>query len=102
MANPIGSGTVLPTVNIRPPADTDIVKLIGYKQTPFDTQVGGDHYKDMAIQPIEYISKNKMGFFEGCVVKYVTRYKNKGGKQDLEKAIHMLELLIESEYPSEI
>ena len=60
-----------------------------------DTQVGGNHYKDLAIQPVEYIFKNNIGYFEGCVIKYVTRWKNKGGVQDLEKAKHFLELLIE-------
>ena len=62
---------------------------------PLDKQVGGDHYKDLAIQPVEYIFKNNLGYFEGCVIKYVTRWKNKGGVQDLEKAKHFLELLIE-------
>lgn len=60
-----------------------------------DKQVGGNHYKDLAIQPVEYIFKNNIGYFEGCVIKYVTRWKNKGGLQDLEKAKHFLELLIE-------
>lgn len=62
---------------------------------PFDTQVGGNHYKNLAIQPVEYIFKNNIGYFEGCVIKYVTRWKNKGGVQDLEKAKHFLELLID-------
>lgn len=60
-----------------------------------DTQVGGDHYKNLAIQPVEYIFKNNIGYFEGCVIKYVTRWKDKGGVQDLLKAKHFLELLIE-------
>lgn len=60
-----------------------------------DTQVGGNHYKNLAIQPVEYIFKNKLGYFEGCVIKYVTRWKSKGGVQDLEKAKHFLELLID-------
>lgn len=62
---------------------------------PLDTQVGGNHYKNLAIQPVEYIFKNNLGYFEGCVIKYVTRWKDKGGVQDLEKAKHFLELLIE-------
>lgn len=61
----------------------------------FDKQVGGDHYKSMKIQPVEYISANGLGFLEGNVIKYITRYKVKGGAKDLEKAIHCLELLIE-------
>lgn len=60
-----------------------------------DVQHGGDHYKTMPIQPIEYISANGIGFIEGNVIKYVSRWKNKGGVQDLQKAKHMLEMLIE-------
>ena len=66
------------------------------------TQVGGSHYKDMKIQPVDYIHANGLGFIEGCVVKYVSRHKSKNGKQDLEKAIHFLQLLIEREYPKQI
>lgn len=61
-------------------------------------QVAGSHYKDLAIQPIEYCQKNNMNYCESNVVKYVTRHKSKNGKQDLEKAIHCLQLLIEMEY----
>ena len=61
-------------------------------------QVGGNHYKDKAIQPIEYIHANKMGFCEGNVVKYITRWKPEKGKSDILKAIHYLELLLEIEY----
>ena len=60
-------------------------------------QVGGSHYKGKAIQPIEYIHANKMGFCEGNVVKYITRWKEKNGVADLEKAKHYIELLIELE-----
>ena len=60
-------------------------------------QVGGSHYKDKAIQPIEYIHANNLGFCAGNVIKYVTRYKDKNGLQDLEKAKHYLEMLIELE-----
>jgi len=61
-----------------------------------DKQVGGNHYKDMPIQPIEYIIKNGLGFCEGNVVKYITRYNSKGGIEDIEKALHYCELLLES------
>ena len=64
-----------------------------------ETQVGGDHYKDRAIQPVEFIYANGLGFCEGNVVKYVTRHRDKRGREDLEKAIHYLQLLIEMEYP---
>lgn len=62
--------------------------------TPLDVQIGGDHYKDKAIQPITYIQANNLGFLEGCVIKRVTRWKEKNGVEDLRKAVHELELLI--------
>jgi hypothetical protein len=62
-----------------------------------DVQIGGGHYKELAIQPVEYIHKNNLGFIEGCVVKYVTRWRNKGGIDDLRKAVHFLQILIELE-----
>lgn len=61
------------------------------------TQVGGNHYKDMPIQPVEYIHKNGIGYFEGCVIKYVSRWRKKNGVEDLKKARHFLDLLIEFE-----
>jgi hypothetical protein len=60
-----------------------------------NTQVGGSHYRDKGIQPIIYIHANNLGFCEGNVVKYVTRWRDKNGVADLKKAIHYLELLIE-------
>ena len=60
-------------------------------------QEGGSHYKDLAIQPVEYIHANGLGFCEGSVVKYVTRWRSKNGIQDLKKARHFLDLLIELE-----
>jgi hypothetical protein len=60
-------------------------------------QVGGTHYTSMKIQPVEYILANNIGFIEGCVIKYVSRWKAKGGVQDLEKARHFINLLIENE-----
>lgn len=65
-----------------------------------DVQIGGDHYKDCAIQPAVYSQKNKLGFLEGCVVKRVTRHDKPTGKgrQDIEKAIHELQLVLEIEY----
>ena len=61
---------------------------------PQDKQIGGSHYKDFHIQPYEFISKNNLSFFQGNVIKYVCRYKNKNGIQDLEKIIHYCELEI--------
>lgn len=60
-----------------------------------DKQVGGSHYKDNAIQPWDYIVRNEIGYLEGNVIKYVSRWKDKGGVADLEKAKHYLEKLIE-------
>lgn len=66
-----------------------------------DVQVGGGHYKDMTIQPAEFITRNKIGWLEGNVIKRVCRWRNKDGVQDLRKAIHELELLIEMEQPQD-
>ena len=58
-------------------------------------QVGGNHYKDKAIQPWEVIERNHMGFFDGNALKYLMRFRDKGGVEDLQKAIHYIEKLIE-------
>lgn len=63
--------------------------------TALEKQIGGSHYKDFAIQPVEFIYKNNIGFLEGNAIKYICRWKKKGGKQDIEKAIHYLNLLME-------
>lgn len=60
-----------------------------------DRQVGGSHYQERAIQPIDYIIANKLNFCEGSVVKYITRHRFKNGIEDLEKAKHYVEFLIE-------
>lgn len=65
-------------------------------------QVGGGHYKSLAIQPVEYIHANKIGYFEGNVIKYVTRWRDKGGRHDLEKAKHYIDLLLELEVKSQL
>ena len=62
-----------------------------------DVQIGGDHYKNHGIQPVEFIHANKLDFFQGNVIKYVTRWRAKGGLKDLEKAKHYLEMYIELE-----
>lgn len=61
---------------------------------PLATQVGGNHYKDLKIQPVEYIHANNIGYMEGNVIKYVSRWRAKNGIKDLEKAKHYIELLI--------
>ena len=62
------------------------------------TQVGGNHYKKMVIQPAEFINKNKLLFAEGNAIKYICRHSNKGGIQDIDKAIHYLEMVKERDY----
>jgi hypothetical protein len=62
-----------------------------------ETQVGGDHYKDMGIQPAEYVHRNKIPYLEGSVIYYVTRWRKKNGIEDLKKARHTLDLIIEME-----
>lgn len=62
-----------------------------------ERQVAGNHYKDMPIQPVEYIHANAMGYLEGNVVKYVSRWRKKNGLADLEKAKHYIDLLIQLE-----
>jgi hypothetical protein len=68
---------------------------------PLDIQVGGDHYKKYKIQPVEYIQANRLGWVEGSIIKYATRWRDKGGKQDLEKIKHLVELLIALEEKEE-
>ena len=62
-----------------------------------DIQIGGSHYKDLKIQPIDYIMGNSLGYCEGNVVKYVSRWRDKGGIEDLRKAKHYIDFLIAHE-----
>ena len=66
-----------------------------------DTQVSGNHYKDMAIQPVEFIYKNKMDYLSGNVIKYISRHKSKNGAEDVKKAIHYCQLILLMEYGNE-
>ena len=68
---------------------------------PYDKQIGGSHYQNMKIQPAEFINKNEMKFAEGNAIKYICRHINKGGKQDLEKAKHYIDMIIERDYGDE-
>lgn len=63
-------------------------------------QIAGTHYKQTAIQPWDYVAANNLGYFEGSAIKYITRWRNKGGIADIQKAIHFLEKLIELESPA--
>ena len=65
--------------------------------TALSKQVAGNHYKDLPIQPVEYIHANALGYFEGNVIKYISRWRKKGGIKDLEKVKHYVDLLIELE-----
>jgi hypothetical protein len=63
-----------------------------------DKQIDGTHYKDMPIQPIEFITKNKLDWYQGNIIKYASRHHNKGGADDLRKVIHYAELALEAQY----
>ena len=78
----------------------NIVNEVDYQYNEGDAmakQVGGNHYSKLAIQPVEYITKNKLNYLQGNVIKYITRYKDKNGLQDLQKARHYVDMLIELE-----
>lgn len=67
----------------------------------FDTQVGGGHYKELAIQPMQYSMANKLDACQHTIIKYVTRFRQKGGLADLQKARHVIDMLIELEMVKE-
>ena len=64
----------------------------------YNKQIGGTHYKKMKIQPSKFVIENKLLFPEGSVIKYIVRHQDKGGKEDLEKAKHMIDMIIERDY----
>jgi hypothetical protein len=64
----------------------------------YKKQIGGSHYKDMVIQPSQFINKNKLLFAEGNAIKYICRHAHKGGKEDLLKAKHYIDMIIERDY----
>ena len=68
---------------------------------PYEKQVGGNLYQTMKIQPAEFINKNQMKFAEGNAIKYICRHINKGGEQDLQKAKHYIDMIIERDYGDE-
>ena len=81
------------TMELTPEEEQELEHMLA--TSALNKQVGGSHYRDKGIQPIIYIHANDLGFCEGNVVKYVTRWRDKNGVADLRKAIHYLELLIE-------
>ena len=74
-----------------------IREVLEENRTALATQIGGEHYKSLKIQPIEFIHANNIPFPEGCAIKYLCRWRDKGGIKDLEKARHFIDLLIELE-----
>lgn len=70
-------------------------------QSALDTQVGGSHYKRFKIQPVEFIHQNGIGYMAGNVIKYISRYQEKNGIEDLKKARHYIDMMIEFEQEAE-
>jgi hypothetical protein len=83
------------TLEMTPEEEQELERMVA--TSALNRQVGGAHYRDKGIQPIIYIHANNLGFCEGNVVKYITRWREKNGIADLEKAKHYIELLIELE-----
>ena len=74
----------------------DMFKDMAYDS--LEKQVGGKHYKSMKIQPAQFINENKLLFAEGNAIKYICRHSNKGKEEDIKKAIHYLERILERDY----
>lgn len=93
--NPFDRYDVYPVHQVNSPAHIS--------QSAFATQVGGSHYKGMKIQPMEYALTNNLGYCEATALKYISRWKLKGGIADLDKAIHFIQLLKEyaTKHPEE-
>lgn len=85
------------SVNESPLSGLPYRGMTDHRSSALDMQIGGTHYKDFPIQPIEFIHKNGLGFIAGNVIKYVCRYRAKGGTVDLLKARHYIDMLIEQE-----
>tara|TARA_R110002020_G_scaffold348159_2_gene561835 strand:- start:1140 stop:1355 length:216 start_codon:yes stop_codon:yes gene_type:complete len=68
------------------------------KKSVWDKQIGGKHYRTLKIQPSKFVVENKLLFPEGSAIKYICRHSHKGGKEDLLKAIHFIEMIIERDY----
>ena len=76
--------------------DSSIFKGTGYKS--LDKQHGGKHYQSFKIQPAEFINENQLLFAEGNAIKYICRHSAKGKEEDIKKAIHYLEMILERDY----
>ena len=68
---------------------------------PYDKQIGGSHYQKYKIQPSKFVIENELLYPEGCAIKYIIRHRDKGKKQDILKAIHFLEMILERDYPTQ-
>ena len=68
------------------------------KNKPYDKQIGGTHYQKFKIQPSKFVVENELLFPEGCAIKYICRHRLKGKKEDILKAIHFLEMILERDY----
>ena len=66
----------------------------------YDKQIGGKHYQNFSIQPSKFVIENELLFPEGSAIKYICRHRFKNGKEDLEKAVHFIEMIIERDYPT--
>ena len=66
---------------------------------PQNKQIGGSHYKKFKIQPSQFVIENELLYPEGCVIKYIIRHRSKNGKEDLLKAKHFIDMIIERDYP---
>jgi len=88
------------------PADWDSLRSnrakVRASRGALDVQVGGGHYKDLKIQPVEYNHANNIPFLEGNIIKYATRHKSKGKEQDIKKIIHNCQLLLKLDYGIEL
>ena len=76
--------------------DKNMFKGLNYRS--LDKQIGGKHYRNMKIQPAEFINENKLLFAEGNAIKYICRHQSKGKADDIKKAIHYLEMILERDY----
>ena len=76
--------------------NSELLKKAGYDS--LGKQVGGKHYKSMKLQPAEFINENKLLFAEGNAIKYICRHSTKGKEEDVKKAIHYLEMILERDY----
>ena len=81
----------------------EYTKMMKYLTTtsPYKKQIGGEHYLKYKIQPSRFVVENKLLYPEGCVIKYILRHPDKGGKQDLLKAKHFIDMIIERDYSEE-